>query len=205
MSSKRTTSSLGVALLITIALTLLAPTSAICGDWTGNVNFFLGQKNLKENDWEPLEEQPEFGAEISWGKVDWPVLFATDLLASSDDDTVFDPFFFGNVDIEGSTSELGLGVRKIWEKGSSRPYLGAGLALVKGEIEFRVSGVRIHEDDNAVGPWVGGGVFWRLGSRFNIGLSVRYSNAEVSIQDFDLEAGGWHGGLLLGWGWPATQ
>jgi len=44
-------------------------------------------------------------------------------------------------------------------------------------------------------------LFWRLGKRFNIGLDVRYSKAEITLFNVDVDAGGTHAGLLLGWGW----
>jgi hypothetical protein len=51
--------------------------------------------------------------------------------------------------------------------------------------------------------WAGGGVFWRLGRRFNLGGTVRWSDAQVTLFDNDVQAGGVTYGLLLGWGWPA--
>ena len=187
----------GKLMLLVIVLSLTAPSLALSG--TGNVNFFLGQKYLKESDWEPVEDQPEFGAEISFGGESWPVLIAVDVFGSTNEETI------SGIDIEGSTAEIGVGVRRIWEPGRTRPYIGGGLALVVAEFEGRFSGVTLSEDDTGIGAWVGGGVFWRLGSRFNLGIAARYSKAEVTIFGVDAEAGGTHVGILLGWGWPASQ
>jgi len=166
---------------------------------TGNANFFLGLKAMNDGDWEPLEDQGEFGAEITFGRSQWPVLFAIDVLSSADDDTV------SGIDFDASTSELDLGVRKIWELNRVRPYVGGGVAFVSAELEGDSGGVTITDDDESIGAWVGGGVFWRIGTRFNIGAAVRYSKAEVTIFDTDVEAGGWHFGMLAGWGWPAYK
>ena len=38
-----------------------------------------------------------------------------------------------------------------------------------------------------------------------IGIDARYSDAKVKISDVHVEAGGFHGGLILGWGWPASK
>jgi hypothetical protein len=161
------------------------------------VNFFLGQKSLKKDDWEPLEKQDEFGAEVTFGKKDWPIYIAVDLFSSTTDDTSL------GIKSEGSTDEFGVGVRKIWKSGNTMPYVGGGVALVNGNI--KVDSLGIDESDSSIGEWVGGGVFWRLGSRFNLGVGVRYSKATITLFGVDGEAGGLHYGLLLGWGWPAGK
>ncbi len=173
---------------------------------TGQVNFFLGQKFLDAGDWDPVDEQGEFGVVMSFGQVDWPVHIAVDLLGSTDEGEISDPLL-GEIDVTGSTVELGVGVRKIWSKNSVHPYVGGGLALVNAEIELDSSFGDLDADDDGVGAWLGGGLFWRLGQRFNIGGDVRWSSAEVSPDSIDpelaaeLEAGGLHIGLLLGFGW----
>lgn len=181
-------------LWILLAVGVAAPSAARAD---GDVNFFLGQKELSKDDWEPTQSQPEFGLEMSFGEKDWPVDIAVDLFSSSDDDTLF------GLKVEGSTSELGVGVRKIWKSGSTMPYIGGGLASIKGTIKSNFLGV--DESDSSLGAWFGGGVFWRLGPRFNIGVAARYSKATITLAGIDGEGGGLHYGLLLGWGWPASK
>lgn len=164
---------------------------------TGNANFILGLKAMDEDDWGSLDSQGEFGAEVSFGRDHWPVLIAIDLLGSRAEDTD------RGIDFEASTSELDLGVRKIWEFRRMRPYVGGGIALINAELRATDSGITIIEDDDDVGAWVGGGLFWRLRTRVNIGIAVRYSRAQVRLFGADAEAGGIHAGMLLGWGWPA--
>ncbi len=190
-----------VVLSMAVLATLLILTSAgpaVAG--TGDVNFFLGQKMLKKSDWEPFENQPEFGAEVSFGKQDWPVLIATDLFGSARERTEF------GVKVTASTSELDIGVRKIWEKGRIRPYIGGGFGSIEGKVEAETGGSTVSSSDSAFGAWLGGGVFWRIGTRFNIGASARWSQAKINAEpNTEVEAGGFHLGLLLGWGWPKTQ
>ena len=102
-------------------------------EYTGNVNFFLGQKSLDSNDWEPLDEQGEFGVLVDWKQVSWPVSIAIDILVSADEATIL------GTPVDAITSEINGGVRKIWEvTGSSvRPYIGGGLALISADIEVR--------------------------------------------------------------------
>lgn len=166
----------------------------------GHANLFLGAKALDENDWAPLDSQTEVGVEASWGGQDWPVLIATDLLGSASSENVL------GIDIEGSTGELDLGVRKIWNTGGKRrvhPHLGGGIAYLSAKFEGASGGVKVSDDDTGVGVWLGGGIFWRLGTRFNLGMSARVSTASVTLYDVDGDAGGGHFGLILGWGWPA--
>jgi hypothetical protein len=178
--------------MVFIACAAMAPPSLAAG----NVNFILGQKMLDKDDWDPLEDQPEFGAQITVGGADWPVHIAIDVIGSLDEETVF------GEDVTGSTVEVAPGVRKIWGKNKTHPFVGGGIALVQGEVEvFSVS-----FDDTGTGYWIDGGVFWRLGPRFNIGFDARWSSAKIDFDVFgdpinDVEAGGEHLGLLLGWGW----
>lgn len=184
-------------------LICMVPATARAGDWTGNVNFLLGQKQMDKNDWEPVEDQSEFGAEVTWGKEDWPIQIATDVFSSSDDQSGVDPLV-GAFDLEVKTSELGIGVRKVWEKKKVRPYVGGGLAYVGVSIDANTEVLGTGSaDDSALGAWAGGGIFWRLGPRFNLGFAARFSKATVTSAD--LEGGGTHAGLILGWGWPASK
>ena len=173
----------------------------------GHVNFFIGQKSLDGDDWEPVEDQFEFGAVMSFGQDDWPVHIAVDVLVSADEETVFDPFIGGNVKVTGATFEVAAGVRKIWKKGRVLPYLGAGVGVISAGLEVDDGFVSVDGEDAGFGVWAGGGVFWRLGSHFNLGLDARYSSAEVDL-DFgsgivarDVSAGGLHYGLVAGFGW----
>ncbi|MBT8339906.1 MAG: hypothetical protein KJP07_07825, partial [Desulfatitalea sp.] len=53
--------------LVAFCSLFLAPGFAFCDDgqsaWTGNANLMIGQKFLEKDDWEPLENQFELGAD----------------------------------------------------------------------------------------------------------------------------------------------
>lgn len=103
---------------------------------------------------------------------------------------------------DGETSELSFGVRKIWDHFPKvRPFIGGGIALISAEIKVRGLGVRVSADDDAIGIWVGGGVYWTLAEHFNLGFNLRWSKAEVTLFNVDGEARGTHAGFLVGFHW----
>src|SRR5262249_4749216 len=57
-------------------------------DAEGHVNFFLGEKAMNSDDWDPVDKQGEFGAVMSFGGSDWPVLIAADVLTSGQEEDV---------------------------------------------------------------------------------------------------------------------
>jgi len=181
---------------ILVVILMLLVINAHANEYTGNVNFFLGQKSLESDDWAPIDDQGEFGVLVDFKQNDWPVSIAIDLLVSADTTTEF------GVEFTAITSELNGGVRKIWDiSGSSvRPYIGGGLALISADLEAS-DFTTVSDDDNSIGIWLNAGIYWTLGQSFNLGFDLRYSQAEVTVFDVDVEAGGTHAGLILGYHW----
>jgi hypothetical protein len=184
-----------------LAVVLMAFTPARA-DAAGNVNFFVGQKSLDDNDWQPLEDQPAFGAIMSFGADDWPVQIAADVLVTVDQETV------SGVDFTATTFEFDAGVRwLIYKKGKVFPYVGAGVGVIGAALEGEFGLGSTDAADAGFGFWADAGVFFRLGKAFNIGVDLRYSDASVDL-DFgsgfvaqDVNAGGFSYGLLIGFGW----
>ncbi len=192
---RRASMRMALALAVLLFVAGLVNPAIARADSKGEVNFIIGGKGLDQNDWNPNEDQGEFGAEVTWGGSDWPIAIATDILASSGGGDLL------GFEVNDQSSELAFGVRKVWEAGPARPYLGGGVAKLDAQRE--VNGVTV--DDSTLGGWIGAGIFWRLGSRFNIGLAARVSRGQVTLNGTDAEAGGTHAGLILGWGWPAQK
>jgi opacity protein-like surface antigen len=187
---------------IVIAILGIVPAASHAQSWTGNVNVFLGVKNLDSDDWAPADDHGELGLLVDFKQETWPVSLAIDLLDSYGDDTVIDPFTGAAFKFEAETRELNVGVRKIWDQFPIiRPYVGGGLAFIKAEAKVSAFGASFSEDDSALGVWLNGGVYWTLFRAFNLGLELRYSKAEVTLAGVDAEAGGTHAGLLLGYHW----
>ncbi len=192
-----------IVAMVMLAFVLVVPSAYAEGDWTGNLNFILGQKTM-DGDWDPVDEQGLFGINIDFGKRSWPVHMAIDLTGTSTTGT--DPFWG---DIEGSTGEFNLGARKIWEIDSFKPFIGGGLSFMSAEVKFKDVGFSC--DGTTTGLWFGGGAYWTLGERFNLGFDLKQSSGKIASEDItctggwmmtdDLEVGGTQMGLLLGIHW----
>ena len=185
-----------VLMVLVFSMALLFATSDQSwseNDWTGNVNFTLGAKALDKDDWEPVEEQGEFGIHVDFRKQEWPVNIAIAILGSAGEGDI------GGVDIDGTTSELRFGVKKIWEPNEiMRPFLGGGLSLMNAEVDINGLG---SDDGSGVGFWLSGGVYWTLNNSFNLGFELGYSQGDVDIAGYDANAGGGHAALILGYHW----
>lgn len=163
---------------------------------TGNVNLFLGEKNL-DSDWGIYDDQGEFGILFDISGDYWPVSIAVDLLGSAHTEE----YWWG--DATASTGELDLGVRKVFDiPGTSfHPYVGGGLAFVSARYEETDYYGTIYTEDDGTGIWLNGGIYWTLGRSFNLGLDLRHSQADVTLDGVEVDAGGTHGGILLGYHW----
>jgi hypothetical protein len=231
------------AILISLVLTgALGAGVAFAGTDVGSINFILGRKSLT-NDWNvglPTVDttarvgQPSLGVELTWGRQGWPAMIALDLLHSYDDGIIHFPAFFTipAVDqrVRARTLEIALGVRRAWNVIGISPYLGGGLSWVGGQFgveisdpnagQFGVLTASAHGREAKFGYWAGGGIYRRIGPRFQIGLAGRYSKvtlpATALILDGstpslvvgtvpELDAGGRHVNLVVGWSFPSRK
>ncbi len=198
----------GLPIVIGLLCMFLLPSlSAVAG--AGSVHVRGGASTLSE-DAEPAEDQTLFGLDFTFGGDDWPVLLAVDISSSSGDgsSTYYYGYGYGDVtvNIDLNITELDFGVKKIWDAKSLRPFVGGGLSVVDVEVEGDFDGFPFDDDDTKPGVWVNGGVVWRIGKGFEIGLDVRYSFSVVEFdfgdpEEEELELSGVSAGLLLGWGW----
>jgi opacity protein-like surface antigen len=170
------------------------------------VNVFAGQKWLNKSDWEPIEKQPELGILFAFGETRAPIHFAIDVFHATDKTTT-DVTGVGAVDVEGTTTEYSLGVRKFFRRHAiTHPHLGGGATVASGELRLENSGLgRIESDDSAFGLWIDGGITWRLAKHLNLGVEVRYTRYEFEFGTIflenELKGGGFHAGALIGYGW----
>lgn len=184
------------------ALTILAAASpSLAAGWKGDANVFLGGKALDAGDWGPTDQQGELGLQTNFTGPEWPISLALDLLTSGrDGDIAQGPF----TEQHGRTTEVDLGVRKLWTSDHVvRPYVGGGLAFASGELEKTGPYRAVSDSDNGVGLWIDAGLVWTVSRALNLGFDARISTAEIHLFGQDRNAGGLHLGLLLGYHWGA--
>lgn len=177
----------GCVIFFMMVLVLLAAFNGAA--WAGgNVNIMFGQKYLDDDDWDPVEDQREYGLMLDFKANDsWPFSIAFDLLFSDDDGDYY------GAQIEGETQEFNLGIRKYFPVTAQfKPYVGGGLAYISTEFSGSYAGIGASDDDSTVGFWLGGGVVYTFAQNINIGVDLRYSQAEVTMFGVDGEAGGNH-------------
>ena len=186
-------------LMIALAMTSVAA-PAMAG---GNANFILGTRGLDKDFWTPVNGQFVIGAQVDFGKMTWPIHLETGIQVSvgAEED------FIGTADVYGSVAELDFGVNKTWElKGPARPFIGGGLAAVGAAYTIEAPLGDIDDDDDGGGAYFHGGVFWRLGKRFNIGIDGRFLvGTKITLFGEEGDADYVQLGMILGWGWPAGQ
>ena len=173
-----------------------------------NLDVLLAQKQMESDDWRPVENQLELGIMGTFGGESWPIQAAGDFYRSAGSDTLQGFDEFGNplsVDVEGTTTEIGLGVRKIFVADVFRPHVGAGLAMVSASVHAKASnGFSNSDSDSAFGPWVAAGASIRAGNNLNVGLLVRWSAANIEMNGVDADAGGLHFGITVGAGFGSA-
>src|SRR5262249_22102207 len=85
---------------------LLASAPASAG---GNANFIVGGRTLIDNGfWNPLDSQYVYGANVDFGKKEWPVNLEGGLFFSRDNDNLF------GADVTAKVREISFGVNKTW-------------------------------------------------------------------------------------------
>lgn len=194
---------LALLILLFVAVCLTPNFSHAADGFTGNINFLIGKKVLNENDWTPYDSQTEYGVGLDVGGATWPVHVEVAYLSASDDQDIsgYDPDL-GDVsaDAEACTTELRLGAKYIWDSFEIiRPYVAAGIASIKGEVEVDVYGFSESMDDSAVGLYLTGGLYWTIAEHFNVGAEAGYSFANIDLSGYEVDAGGLHALALIGY------
>jgi hypothetical protein len=189
--------------LVLAGLSIMGATNDAQARYEGNLNLFVGQLWLKRSDWAPVDQQPELGLMLAFGEERAPIHFALDVFASSTSVDTSATAGIGRV--KGSSREIAIGVRKVWDESVTRPHLGAGATSIQAtETVNGPFGIAVNED-RGYGAWVDFGVSWRLASHLNLGLEARYSYALATLGSGsagrDVTIGGISLGLLIGYGW----
>jgi len=169
---------------------------SFAGDWTGNINAFMGMKTLSDDWADEFQEQTEGGILFDLQKRDWPVCGVIESMYSMKDDVI------DGVDLELITTEILLGVGKNWAPNSTiRPYVRAGIVFATTELNGSNGSQSESISESGNGYGISGGVYWTISQHFNLGLGVRYTKAVIDFDGLDQECGGTHSGLVIGYHW----
>ncbi len=165
------------------------------GGVEGNINLLIGQKFVNDDaafgfEYYEVEDQPQLGMMFDIKPAGFPIAFAFDLLGSEEESQEFLDPDFGYYRATGRTREIDLGIRFYTPPHIIRGYFGGGLALVEGELSLDFYGDEISEEDDEVGFWVNGGFMCTLARHLNLGIDLRYSEAEVELLGEDVDVGG---------------
>ena len=184
---------------VTITTMLLLALPVVqAADWTGNVGGSIGSKYLDDKDWSsPFDSQEGVGFMLDLKQESWPVSITYDLKVSGEVDKD------GEQKDEAYTVENQLGIRKTFELEDStmRPYIGGGITLVSAEIRNKTANTTVKDDDDGAGAWIGAGWYVGVNESFDIGFDVRYSDAEVTLFNEDIHAGGMHYAATFSYRW----
>ena len=196
---------LGTLALAVVAAVVLSSQQASAADWSANFNLQSGRRSADASDWKPVDHTSCAGIEATWGPSDEELMVATDLYYANGDKTL--PSVIGPVKTEVKVWELAIGLRKVWVAKWLRPYAGAGVSLLRDELEVSKPG-RLTRSGTDIGTclWVGGGVYARLLKHLDLGIYARYTPANhIRVLHDSIDGSSGMVGIGLGWGWGEKQ
>lgn len=165
----------------------------------------IGERQLDDDEWDPVEDQFAGGIAFDASDSDSGHGFEIGTTYSSDDDDV------GPVDVEGNIFEIYGGYRYTFDldrdnddvhdaddmddddfEDDFHPYLGAGGALIRGEVDIDTPGGGDSDDDFSPGAYIRAGVGYDITEEFRLGLDYRHmfltdmDIASIDDADFDM-------------------
>jgi hypothetical protein len=189
-------------LVFSSVLSFAAFGAAIAG---GNVNFVAGSRGLGSDLWGETDQQHVFGLVADYAGQAWPVRVEGAIFVSSGTGDFIEPVFSSRAEVENRISELAFGLNHTWDtRGRTRPFLGGGLAWLVAESDIRSEFFEDqHDDSEGLGVYAHGGVFWRIGATFNLGVDLRLmGTTELGLFGQNGDAGYGQLGFVFGFGWP---
>jgi hypothetical protein len=211
--------------LLVILTSLLIPSMALAGSWTGNLNLLYGYKYTDKADWDPVDTQIEFGVSFDFKRSNWPASIALEMLHSQEKKYVSDSVTeLGtyHTNVEAGINEIALGIRRnITLSHNINVFFGGGVTMIEAEVDYEnesfpggrggrgslsvtdqnVESASLSDDDLAYGFWASAGLYTIFAQDLNIGIQARGSKAEVTLFGEDADAGGLHGLLFIGYHW----
>lgn len=161
---------------------------------SGLLEVDLGARSLDDDEaWDQIEHPAVLAFGGTW--LGDPLGLELGVSLAADSTTV------GGVDVTDTFVELSAGPRFTFGEGPLMPYLGVGVALVAVEVEGEQGGLSVSDDDTTAGFYAHGGLIFRIGSVFHIGLDARLLRGS-SVQVFGVDTDADYGQitLVLAWG-----
>jgi len=150
---------------------------------SSKATLYYGQRELDEDDYEPVEEQEVIGVGFSFAPAGPGFGVEAAYFMGEDDDDV------GGIDVESSTDELAAGVRYTFGQDRFRPYVGFGLSWIEIEAKASGGGASVSEDDDSIGLWVAGGFDAWITRHVALGLEYRMlAGTDVELFGVDSDA-----------------
>ncbi len=197
---------LGLALILVAGRAALAedepPATAANDGMEGNVQFLVGQTYL-DDVWQPLDQPAVFGVEVDFAPKKSPVHVALALSVSGDRARVPNPYY-------GQTGSVAIGLAEfsagfIWlpvKRAIARPYVGAGALTLIAGVDAGANAWNGGDADQSFGFYANAGLFFKVGSSFNIGFDGRIvRGTSLTIAGTKLDADYERASLLLGFSW----
>ncbi|MCF2947569.1 porin family protein [Paraglaciecola aquimarina] len=181
-------------LIILFIANFLANKSALASEeWQNRATLYFGQKHLDKDDFED-KTHGAFGISFDLKRKGWPVSIAMDLMAAGK------KIEGEQVNIERVTGGFHLGVRKYWMLNENlEPYLGGGINFSGAEREKIQGATTVTFSDRDTGYWLATGINWKFKNRLTLGAEIRYSKANVNLDNIDVNIGGVYSILSVGY------
>jgi hypothetical protein len=168
---------------------------------TGRGGLYFGSKSLNHSDWGNLDSQGAWGINLDVKDTTWPLWITGSYLYSSDEETVITSASpLTTHDIEGKTSEIHLGVKKdFYPVKIARVSIAGGPAYINASLD-NATPPHNNDSDGTIGYWAGAETLIHIGY-IGLGLSYNYSQANVTLFNQSVEAGGSNLAFSFGFGW----
>lgn len=203
---------IGIALLMLIVMVFIGAEPCHA---EGNLNVYIGGKTMDNSSFDSVDEHVEMAIELDARGRNWPISIAVNLVTTgmnSYDEYEWNGVYNDYYDVRGESQEFNIGIKKVWDSGKFRPFIGGGFAKIDADVkhtDWWTGDTVIRESGSGSGYWLSAGGFWAM-RRFNIGFEFRVSSAEVEMKGSDLagpistpdvNVGGSHFGILVGYNW----
>lgn len=137
------------------------------GDVSRHLALYYGERELDEDDFEPVDELDTYGLAFSWVPESGGLGGEVGVFLSSADESV------GGVDLDVETIELFGGVRHTFGGEALRPYLAGGISFLQADVEGSVGPFEVEEDDDTFGLYVSAGLLAFVTPEVTLGAEYR--------------------------------